>query len=67
MLEKTHERKSKMDKKLKSRKLWMSIVSATLLIVNEGLGIMVDSNTIIGFAGIVSSYIWGQSIVDARK
>ena len=56
-----------MNKKLKSRKLWMSIVSATLLIVNEGLNIMVDSNTIIGFAGIVSSYIWGQSIVDAKR
>ena len=30
-----------MGNKLKSRKLWMSIISGALLIMNEGLGIIV--------------------------
>ena len=52
--------------KLKSRKLWMSIVSGALIIINEGLGYVVDTEIIMSFAGIVMSYILGQSYVDAK-
>lgn len=53
--------------KLKSRKLWMSVISGVLVILNEGLGIGVDSNTVLGFSGIIMSYILGQSFVDGSN
>ena len=53
--------------KLKSRKLWMAIVSALLVVLNEGLGLGIDSETVLAFAGIVASYILGQSAVDTKK
>ena len=56
-----------MGNKLKSRKLWMSIISGGLLIMNEGLGIIVDTNTILSFSGIIISYILGQSFVDGKN
>tara|TARA_R110002050_G_scaffold195770_1_gene330677 strand:- start:89 stop:262 length:174 start_codon:yes stop_codon:yes gene_type:complete len=56
-----------MGNKLKSRKLWMSIISGVLLIMNEGLGIIVDTNTILSFSGIIMSYILGQSFVDGKN
>ena len=56
-----------MGNKLKSRKLWMSIISGVLLIMNEGLGIIVDTNTILSFSGIIISYILGQSFVDGKN
>ena len=56
-----------MGNKLKSRKLWMSIISGALLIMNEGLGIIVDTNTILSFSGIIISYILGQSFVDGKN
>lgn len=56
-----------MEDKLKSRKLWMSIISGVLLVMNEGLGIVVDTNTILSFSGIVMSYILGQSFVDGKN
>lgn len=56
-----------MENKLKSRKLWMSIISGVLVIMNEGLGIIVDTDTVLSFSGIIMSYILGQSFVDARN
>ena len=55
-----------MKNKMKSRKLWMSIISCALIIINEGLGYVVDTEIIISFAGIVMTYILGQSYVDAK-
>ncbi len=51
--------------KLKSRKLWVSIVSALLIIANQGLGLDLPNETILAFAGIVITYLLGQSAVDA--
>tara|TARA_R100000808_G_scaffold8880_1_gene24784 strand:+ start:774 stop:947 length:174 start_codon:yes stop_codon:yes gene_type:complete len=56
-----------MKSKLKSRKLWMSVISGVLVVLNEGLGIGIDSNTVLGFSGIIMSYILGQSFVDAKN
>lgn len=53
--------------KLKSRKLWMAIISAILIIMNEGLGLKVPGETVLSFAGIVISYILGQSYIDAKS
>ena len=53
--------------KLKSRKLWMAVVSGVLVVLNEGLGLGVNTETVIAFTGIVMSYIIGQSHVDAKR
>ena len=53
--------------KLKSRKLWLAIVSALIVIANEGLGLNIPAEAIMTVAGIVITYIIGQSVVDAKS
>jgi hypothetical protein len=60
-------RRKKIMQKLKSRKLWMAVVSGILVVLNEGLGLGVNTETVIAFTGIVMSYIIGQSHVDGKK
>lgn len=50
--------------KLKSRKFWVSVVAGLLIVLNDGMGMNLDNNTILGFSGIVISYVLGQSAVD---
>lgn len=56
-----------MPEKLKSRKFWTVVVGAVILIANDGLGLKLDSTTILGFSGIIMSYIFGQSAVDLHQ
>lgn len=53
--------------KLKSRKFWVAVVSALLVVANDGMGWSLPSESIMTVAGIVISYLVGQSIVDAKK
>ena len=54
--------------KLKSRKFILAVVTAILIVLNDGLGLGIDSETVLAFAGIVATYILGESAVDvARK
>jgi uncharacterized membrane protein len=53
--------------KLKSRKFWMSVVSAILVLANDGLDLGLDTNTVLAFAGIVMSFIFGEAYVDGKK
>lgn len=53
--------------RFKSRKLWMVIVTGVLLILNEGLGWNVPSDTVLPFVALVLSYIFGQSYVDGKQ
>ena len=54
-------------KKLKSRKFWIAVVSAILLILCRGLGRPLPEDAILAVAGVVISYILGQSHVDAAE
>lgn len=56
-----------MNSKLNSRKFWMAVISAALVVANEGLGLGIDSDTVLAFAGIIMSYIFGQAYVDSKK
>lgn len=56
-----------MPAKLKSRKFWMAVVSAALIIANEGLGMNIPEDTVLAFAAIVIGYIFGESYVDAHR
>src|SRR5690606_555114 len=50
--------------KFKSRKFWMAVVTAVLVVLNDGLNLGIDSETVLAFAGIVATFIIGESAVD---
>ena len=56
-----------MKSKLLSRKFILAVVSALLVILNDGLDLGIDKDTVIAFAGIVATYIIGESAVDVSK
>jgi uncharacterized membrane protein len=51
--------------KLKSRKLWVSIVSAILVVLNDGLGLNIDNETVMQFTILIVGYVFTQGVVDA--
>lgn len=53
--------------KIRSRKFWMALVSAVLVLLNDGFDMNIPSDTIIQFVSVVIAYILGQSYVDGRK
>ena len=56
-----------MRNKLKSRKFWVSIVGAILLILADGLGVNIDKEVIIAAAGVIIAFILGESYIDSKK
>lgn len=56
-----------MPDKLKSRKFWVTIFAAILLVLTDGLGVDIDPATYWSVVSIVSAYVVGQSIVDAKR
>lgn len=53
--------------KLKSRKFWMALLTALLVLLKQGLDVDVDQDTVLGFAGIVMTYLASQGWVDAQE
>lgn len=51
--------------KFKSRKFWVSIVTALLVIANKGLDLGLPEESIMTIAGLAITYILGQSVVDS--
>ena len=51
--------------KLKSRKFILAVVGGLLIILNQGLDLNLPEGTILAFAGLLASYLIGQSVVDA--
>ena len=60
-------RVKKMKNKFKSRKFWMAVVTAVLVVLNDGLNLGIDQETVLAFAGIVATFIIGESAVDAKR
>lgn len=56
-----------MKSKFKSRKFWMAVVTAVLIVLNDGLDLGIDKETVIAFAGIVATFILGEAAVDAKR
>ena len=56
-----------MKSKFLSRKFLMALISAALVIANDGLNLGLDSNTIIAFGSIVVGWIIGESAIDAKR
>ncbi len=53
--------------RLQSRKFIMSVVSALLLVANEGLALGIPENVVLPFALLVVGWVLGESYVDAHK
>lgn len=53
--------------KLKSRKLAMAIIAGLLVVLNDGLGLNLPTESVMSVAGVVMAYIFGQSYVDAKE
>lgn len=53
--------------KLKSRKFWMAVVGAGLVVANEGLGLNLPEEAVMTVAGMLIAYILGQAYVDGKK
>lgn len=56
-----------MPQSLKSRKLWVAVVSGVLVAFSKAFGFEIDPDTMDSLAVIVSSYLIGQSAVDWSK
>ena len=53
--------------KLKSRKFWMAVIAAALIVANEGLGLDIPTDTVMAFAAVVIGYIFGEAYVDSHR
>lgn len=51
-------------KKLLSRKFLLAVVTALLIILNDGLGIKLPTKEILGIVGVISVYIFSEGLVD---
>jgi|GEM_PF-6019844 len=51
--------------RLKSRKFWVTVVAAVLLVFADALGI--DREVSIAIVGAAASYVLGQGMVDAAE
>lgn len=56
-----------MMRKFKSRKFWMSVISAILVVANEGLGLGISSETVMTFAALVASFIFSEAYIDGKR
>ena len=54
-------------KKFTSRKFILAVTGAILIVLNDGLDLGIDSDTVIAFAGLLATWIVGESAVDAKR
>ena len=54
-------------KKFTSRKFILAVTGAVLIILNDGLDLGIDSETVLAFAGLLAVWIGGESAVDAKR
>lgn len=57
----------KIMKKLKSRKFIIAVVGAILIIANDGLDLGIESDTVLAFAGLLATWIVGESAIDLKR
>jgi len=52
--------------KLKSRKFWMAVVTAVLIVMNEGLGWKIPVETVVSFAAVILGWVFAEAYVDGK-
>lgn len=63
----TKLRRVKLMNKFKSRKFWMAVITGILIVLNDGLDLGIDQDTVLAFAGIMATFILGEAGVDALR
>ncbi len=53
--------------KLKSRKFWLAVAGALVVVLNDGLGLNIPKDAVIALATVILGYIFGESTVDAVR
>lgn len=53
--------------KIKSRKFVLAVVSALIIILNDGLGLKIPQESVMSFSAVIASYIFGQAYIDSKK
>lgn len=53
--------------KLASRKLWVAVITAVCVTLNQQLGLGLDDTTVVSAVGVAIAYILGQAHVDAKN
>lgn len=53
-------------RKFKSRKFWMAVITAIIVIANDGLGLNLPEESILTLAAVVIGYIVGESYIDGK-
>jgi uncharacterized membrane protein len=53
--------------KLTSRKFWVAVVSAVLIVLNEGMGLDIPADTVKAFMEIVIAYLIAEGAVDTAR
>lgn len=56
-----------MKDKLKSRKFWMSVVGGILLVLEQGLGLDIDTEIITSFVWLILGYITVEGATDVAS
>lgn len=54
-----------MSSKLKSRKFWITVVAAVLMVLNKGLDLGLPEDTINAIAAVVIGYLVAEGAADA--
>ena len=52
---------------LLSRKFWLSVVSAAVIMLREQFGLELDTEHVLGIVLAVAAYVAGESYIDASK
>lgn len=55
-----------MGDKLRSRKFWMAVAGALLIILNRGLELNLPAEQVMSVAAIIVGYLVGQGYVDGQ-
>jgi len=53
--------------KFTSRKFLMAVVTGALVVLNDGLGLNLPTESIVTVAGVAISYIIGETVIDAKQ
>ncbi len=53
--------------KIKSRKFWMAVLSAGLVVANQGLDLDIPSDSVMALGGIAATYLVSQGYVDGQQ
>jgi len=56
-----------MKSKLFSRKFILTVATALLTVLNDGLGLNLPSESILTITGVVAAYVIGQGYVDGKE